>query len=84
MRKEGEIGTQVDWTPNNSDQMCMVFPVKLYEHHKVLKRPNIPEWDWEKKIELADYPPLDSFIFCKLNILGQINQKRDELGMARI
>jgi len=44
-----------------------MFPItkSLYEHVKVLKKPNIPDYEWEKKIEFADYPPLDPFIQCK-------------------
>lgn len=84
LRKETDIGTQVDWSPSQMDTMSLIFPVKIYEHIKVSKRPNIPEWEWEKKIELADYPPLDPFIFCKKHILSQINEKRDELGPYRI
>jgi len=62
----------------------MLFPVKIYEHVKSVKKPNIPEWEWEKKIEMADYPPLDPYIFCKNNILQYMNEKRDEMNLSKI
>lgn len=33
---------------------------------------------------MADYPPLDPLVFCKIEILKLINVKRDELGLTRI